>query len=66
MMAPSSKFLSEEPPIVVSRRLVKVFGLCEGYLLQHTHHWLQLKAQAPLHQQPLPQKLPSKEKRPRS
>lgn len=48
MMAPSSKFLSEEPPIVVSRSLVKVFGLYEGHLLQHIHHWLHLKAQDPL------------------
>lgn len=44
---PLSKFIVDEPPMVVFRGLVRVFGLQEGHLIQHLHYWLHLKSQDP-------------------
>lgn len=40
-----SKFIVDEPPMVVFRSLVRRFGLHEGHFLQHLHYWLHVKAQ---------------------
>ena len=42
-----SKFIVDEPPMVVFRSLVRRFGLHEGHFLQHVHYWLHVKAQDP-------------------
>lgn len=47
MTAPTGKFIVDEPPMIVFRQLVHLFGLCEGHLLQQLHYWLAHKARDP-------------------